>query len=79
MGFVLSFKSSVMSASLPALSGDLWTGGSSISVCPIGMQTPVASNERRGAGQQKYVGFLFFTATAVPTLCLSCRSFRYKW
>jgi hypothetical protein len=59
MDFVLRFNSSVISASLHALSGDLQIDVTSILVCPIGMLTPVASNESKGAGQHKYVGSPF--------------------
>jgi hypothetical protein len=41
----LRLKSSMMSTSLQALPGDLYTATSSTSLLPIGMQTPAASTE----------------------------------
>jgi hypothetical protein len=59
MDLFLKFESSMKAVSLHTLRGDLYAAASSTLVLPLGMQTPIASAERREEGLCMYEGCLF--------------------
>jgi hypothetical protein len=74
--FISEVKSSVMSASFEAWSGDLETIERSTSLLPRGMQTPVTSIETNRGRSTWLWGMPFLTVVAGPPVLLGKRSVR---